>query len=143
MSATVVRKKGSVTIPADIRRAARLAEGDLVEVEMTAEGILLRPKKVIDATQAWFWTPAWQAKEREADQDLAAGRLDRFESDEELMRTLDERTKRVDADACCSRLVLARLGTPDSGAAARFQDGPSEVHRRLAHRPFPVRLTRE
>jgi len=99
MSATVVRKKGSVTIPADIRRAARLAEGDLVEVEMTAEGILLRPKKVIDATQAWFWTPAWQAKEREADQDLAAGRLDRFESDEELMRTLDERTKRVDADA--------------------------------------------
>jgi len=99
MSATVVRKKGSVTIPADIRRAARLAEGDLVEVEMTAEGILLRPKKVIDATQAWFWTPAWQAKEREADQDLAAGRLDRFESDEELMRTLDERTKPVDADA--------------------------------------------
>jgi len=99
MSATVVRKKGSVTIPADIRRAARLAEGDLVEVEMTAEGILLRPKKVIDATQAWFWTPAWQAKEREADQDLAAGHLDRFESDEELMRTLDERTKPVDADA--------------------------------------------
>jgi AbrB family looped-hinge helix DNA binding protein len=99
MSATVVRKKGTLTIPADIRRAARLAEGDLVEVEMTAEGILLRPKKVIDATQAWFWTPAWQAKEREADEDLAAGRLDRFESDEELMRALDDRTKPLDADA--------------------------------------------
>ena len=53
MSATVVRKKGTVTIPADIRKAARLAEGDLVEVEMTADGILLRPRKVIDATQAW------------------------------------------------------------------------------------------
>ncbi len=40
---------------------------------MTSEGILLRPKKVIDATQAWFWTPEWQAGEREADQEYAAG----------------------------------------------------------------------
>ena len=99
MSATVVRKKGTVTIPADIRKAARLAEGDLVEVEMTADGILLRPKKVIDATQAWFWEPAWQAREREADEDLAAGRFDRFEGDDAMMRALDERTKPLDADA--------------------------------------------
>jgi AbrB family looped-hinge helix DNA binding protein len=53
MSATTIRKKGAVTIPADIRKAARLDEGDIVEVEMTEEGILLRPKKLIDATQAW------------------------------------------------------------------------------------------
>jgi len=99
MSAAVVRKKGSVTIPADIRKAARLAEGDLVEVEITAEGILLRPKKVIDATQAWFWESAWQAKEREADEDLAAERFDRFESDDAMVRALDERTKPLDGDA--------------------------------------------
>ncbi len=99
MSSTVIRKKGSLTIPADIRKAARLAEGDLVDVEMTAEGILLRPKKVIDATQAWFWEPAWQAKEREADEDLAAGRFDRFDSDEAMLRALDERAKPLDADA--------------------------------------------
>jgi len=99
VSATVVRKKGSITIPAEIRKAAHLAEGDLVEVEMTAAGILLRPKKVIDATQAWFWEPTWQAREREADQDLAAGRFDRFESDDALTRALDERTKPLDADA--------------------------------------------
>jgi AbrB family looped-hinge helix DNA binding protein len=99
MSSTVMRKKGSLTIPADIRKAAQLDEGDLVEVEMTAEGILLRPKKVIDATQAWFWEPAWQAKEREADEDLAAGRFDRFESNEAMLRALEERMKPLDADA--------------------------------------------
>jgi AbrB family looped-hinge helix DNA binding protein len=99
MSSTVMRKKGSLTIPAEIRKAARLDEGDLVEVEMTAEGILLRPKKVIDATQAWFWEPAWQAKEREADADRAAGRFDRFESDDAMLRALDKRTKPLDADA--------------------------------------------
>jgi AbrB family looped-hinge helix DNA binding protein len=99
MSSTVIRKKGSLTIPADIRKAARLDEGDLVEVEITAEGILLRPKKVIDATQAWFWEPTWQAKEREADEDLAAGRFERFKSDEEFLAALDERMKPLDADA--------------------------------------------
>jgi AbrB family looped-hinge helix DNA binding protein len=99
MSSTVMRKKGSLTIPADIRRAARLAEGDLVEVEMTPEGILLRPKKVIDATQAWFWTPEWQAKEREADEDAAAGRVERFEGDDEFLAALEDRMKPLDADA--------------------------------------------
>jgi len=99
MSQTTVRKKGSVTIPAEIRRAARLVEGDVIEVEMTANGILLRPKKLIDATQAWFWEPAWQAGEREADADAAAGRGDRYESDEDFLAALDARMKPLDADA--------------------------------------------
>jgi len=30
--------------------------------------------------QAWFWTPQWQAMEREADEDLAAGRYEEFGS---------------------------------------------------------------
>ncbi len=34
--------------------AARLQEGDLFEAEVTPEGILLRPQRVVDATQAWF-----------------------------------------------------------------------------------------
>lgn len=99
MSTSIVRGKGQITIPADIRKAARLEEGDPVEVEMTPDGILLRPQKVIDATQAWFWTPEWQAKEREADADLAAGRSERFESDEEFLAALDARMKPLDADA--------------------------------------------
>jgi AbrB family looped-hinge helix DNA binding protein len=98
MSGSIVRKKGTITIPADIRKAARLAEGDIVEVELTADGILLRPKKLIDATQAWFWTAGWQAGEREAEEDLAAGRSDSFGSGEELLDALDERMKPLDAD---------------------------------------------
>ncbi|MGD0455965.1 MAG: hypothetical protein ABSB69_20460 [Solirubrobacteraceae bacterium] len=52
----------------------------------------------IDPEQAWFWTQEWQAKEREADEDLAADRVTRYESDEELLAALDERTKPLDAD---------------------------------------------
>ncbi len=97
--ATTVRAKGQVTIPAEIRQAARLEEGDPVEVEIVDGGILLRPMKMIDASQAWFWTPEWQAGEREADADIAAGRVERFESDEEFLAALEARMKPLDADA--------------------------------------------
>jgi hypothetical protein len=34
--------------------------------------------------EAWFWTEEWQAGEREADAQIAAGQLITFESDEEF-----------------------------------------------------------
>jgi antitoxin PrlF len=45
---------------------------------------------VIDATQAWFWSHAWQAGEREAADDLAAGRSRVFESSDKFLSSLDE-----------------------------------------------------
>lgn len=88
MATTNLRSKGQITIPADIRKAVHLEEGDPVEVEVVADGILLRPQKVIDATQAWFWTAAWQQGEREAAEELARGEGDRHESGEELLAAL-------------------------------------------------------
>lgn len=42
MSATILRSKGQLTIPADVRQRANLEEGDPVEVEVVEGGILLR-----------------------------------------------------------------------------------------------------
>jgi hypothetical protein len=53
----------------------------------------------IDPEQAWFWTREWQQREHVADEDLAAGRVTRYESDEQFLATLDERIKPLDADA--------------------------------------------
>jgi hypothetical protein len=47
-----------------------------------------------DSIQAWFWTPEWQAGEREAEADRAAGRIERFDSCEEFLATLRTRAKR-------------------------------------------------
>jgi AbrB family looped-hinge helix DNA binding protein len=92
MARTTLRAKGQLTLPDEIRQAAHLEEGDLLEAELTAEGILLRPQKLIDATQAWFWSPEWQAGEREADADRAAGRLESFASEQEFTDALRART---------------------------------------------------
>jgi AbrB family looped-hinge helix DNA binding protein len=88
--AATIRNKGQVTIPAEIRRAARLEDGDHVEVSIVEEGILLRPQKVIDATQAWFWSAAWQAGEREASEELEAGKGKIYESSDDFLASLDE-----------------------------------------------------
>lgn len=50
-----------------------------------------------DPDQTWFWTPEWQAKEREADADIAAGRVTYFDSDEAFLDALDERSKHADS----------------------------------------------
>lgn len=93
MARTTLRAKGQLTLPEDIRRGAHLEEGDLLEAELTSDGILLRPQRVIDASQAWFWTPAWQEGEREADADRAAGRIEAFESGDGFLRALEGRAK--------------------------------------------------
>ena len=83
----VLGRRGQVTIPAEVRRAAQIEPGHAFEVEITDEGILLRPAE-IDPDQTWFWTPEWQAKEREADRAIAEGRFTRSYSDEEFLASL-------------------------------------------------------
>src|SRR5438874_1993842 len=94
MARTTLRGKGQLTLPEEIRRAARLEEGDLLEAELTPDGILLRPQKLVDATQAWFWSPEWQSGERKAESDLAAGRVEVFDDGDEFIRALRKRSKR-------------------------------------------------
>ncbi len=91
MTIGTVRAKGQITLPREIREAAHIEEGDAIEFEITDDGILLRPKKQIDASQAWFWTPEWQAGEREAEADIAAGRTTFYASGEEFIKALEER----------------------------------------------------
>ena len=47
------------------------------------------PKQVIDKDQTWFWRKEWQAAEREAEDDLRAGRVKAFDTLDELVADLD------------------------------------------------------
>lgn len=92
MSSATIWGKGHITIPRAVREKAHLEEGDIVEFEVREEGILMRPKKMVDATQAWYWTDAWQEGERQADDDILAGRTQSFEA-EDFTDVLKERSK--------------------------------------------------
>ncbi len=83
-----VTRNGQVTLPAEARRQLRLEEGDYVEVRVTEDSIILTPKILIDKSQAYFWTPEWQAAEREASADIAAGRVHEFDDVDALIASL-------------------------------------------------------
>jgi hypothetical protein len=44
----------------------------------------------VAGSQAWYWSPEWQEGEREADEDLAEGRYQRFTTTEDMDKALGE-----------------------------------------------------
>jgi AbrB family looped-hinge helix DNA binding protein len=84
---------GQVTIPKEIRTKTNMQSGDFVEVKIDEEGrIILVPKKLVDASQAYFWTEEWQKGERAADEDIKAGRVNKFKSAAEAVKYLEDKT---------------------------------------------------
>jgi len=89
MALTKVTRNFQVSIPKEIRDKIRIEQGDFIEVSERDGEIVMTPKKLIDADQAWFWTPEWQRSEREADEDIKAGRVSGpFKTIEELKKHL-------------------------------------------------------
>jgi AbrB family looped-hinge helix DNA binding protein len=84
-----VTRHGQITLPASVRERLGIEEGDLVEIEVEDERAVLMPKKVVDKSQAYFWTRKWQEGEQEADEDIKAGRVKSFDSVEELISDLE------------------------------------------------------
>jgi bifunctional DNA-binding transcriptional regulator/antitoxin component of YhaV-PrlF toxin-antitoxin module len=66
-----------------------IEEGDLVEIEIINDRAVLVPQKLVDKSQAYFWTKKWQEGEKKADEDIAAGRVKSFNSAEELLKDLE------------------------------------------------------
>lgn len=85
-------KSGQVSLPKEIRKKTNMQPGDFVDVELDDGGhIILTPKKLIDTSQAYFWTEEWQKGERKADEDIKAGRVKRFKSAEEAVKYLESK----------------------------------------------------
>jgi antitoxin PrlF len=83
-----LRSNGQLTLPAGVRATAHAAAGDVFVAEVQDDTIVLRPKKLVDASQAYFWTDEWQAAEREASEDISKGRVKGFRSAESMIRDL-------------------------------------------------------
>ena len=83
-----VTRHGQITLPSSVRKALDIEEGDLVEIQVMGERAVLKPKKLVDKSQAYFWTKRWQEGEREADKDIKARRVKAFDTVDELIKDL-------------------------------------------------------
>jgi antitoxin PrlF len=86
---TRVTRKSQITILTAVRRAAGIEEGDLLVVTVEGNTIALIPKKLVDKSQTYFSSEAWQHGEREATQDIAGGRVRAFSDVDELITAID------------------------------------------------------
>ena len=86
---TKVQRNFQVTLPASVRKKIHLKVGDLVQVEATEDGILLRPVETVDRAQTWFWSAGWQAEERKVQEDIRKGRLKTSKNVETFLKDLE------------------------------------------------------
>ena len=78
-----------IRISKDVMQALNIEKGDYVEVEIDQGRIILKPRKLIDPTQGWYWTKEWQQMEAEVDEELEKDRLsDEFRTAEEGLKWL-------------------------------------------------------
>lgn len=83
-----IQKNFNITLPKRVREIFRLRMGDFVKFMVVKDGILLEPKKLVDSSQAYFWTKEWQKEELEAEKDIRVGRVSKTKNAKELIRQL-------------------------------------------------------
>jgi bifunctional DNA-binding transcriptional regulator/antitoxin component of YhaV-PrlF toxin-antitoxin module len=87
-----MQSRGVVALPRELRKRMHLDEpGAQLEMTEREDGVIeVRAQMAVPVTQSWFWTKEWQQREREADADIAAGRVTRYEDAESFLDALPD-----------------------------------------------------
>jgi AbrB family looped-hinge helix DNA binding protein len=96
MSIVKISSGGQVRIPKEIMDKLNISAGDYLDFEFIDETVIVKPKKLIDADQAWFWTREWQEEEKKAEEDIKKGRVSKvFKTAGEGISHLKKRRKEL------------------------------------------------
>ena len=80
-----------VRIPKRIMQMLNIETGDFVEIEIEQNQIVLKPRKLIDPSQGWYWTKEWQKMESEVEKQIELNEMsDKFNNPEDAMKWLKE-----------------------------------------------------
>ena len=88
----MLRKLGAnyqVALPREIVKKLHLNKSDLLDIRIVEGGVYLKPHVSIPKDQEYFFTPEWQKDEKEAEEDIKAGRVTKTKNLNELFDTLD------------------------------------------------------
>jgi len=79
-----------IALPARVRKKFHIKVGDFLETKVVKEGILLKPKELIDKDQTYFWAREWQEAEKKIDEDFKSGRFQTFKNIDDFLKDLDK-----------------------------------------------------
>ncbi len=78
-------QRGTVVLPKEVRR-----DVESVEVVRRPDGVIeLRTQVPAEAAQTWFWSERWQQMERDADVDIASGRIRTYDDADTFLADLE------------------------------------------------------
>lgn len=92
MSAVMkISPQGQIRIPKKVMNSLKLLPGDYVELDVENGQAILKPRKLIDPSQGWYWTKQWQETESLIDQELENGQHSPvFQTAEEGLKWLNK-----------------------------------------------------
>jgi AbrB family looped-hinge helix DNA binding protein len=70
-----ISPQGQIRIPKKVMETLGIDKGDYVEVAIEEAQIVLKPRKLIDPSQGWYWTKEWQKMEVQVDKEIDKGSL--------------------------------------------------------------------
>ena len=86
-----ISPQGQIRIPKKIMAMLGIEKGDYVEVDVEGRNIVLKPRKLIDPSQGWYWTKEWQEVEARADEEIEKDQLSpEFETAEQGLKWLQK-----------------------------------------------------
>jgi len=84
-----ISPQGQIRIPKKIMITLGIEKGDYVEVDIEKGQIVLKPRKLIDPSQGWYWTKEWQKMESRVDDEIKEGHVSpKFKTAEEGLKWL-------------------------------------------------------
>ncbi len=80
-----VQRRNLISIPKEIRERLNITEGDILDIRLENNKIVIEPFKLVPSSQAYFWSKENQEQMLEAKKDAATGNIREFSNIDEFL----------------------------------------------------------
>ncbi len=88
-----VQRRNLISLPKEVREKLNISEGDVLDIRIEGNKIVMEPYKLIPSSQTYFWTEKTQKDMLEAKRDKEAGKIREFKNIDEFMEGLNNDQK--------------------------------------------------
>ncbi|AGA70083.1 transcriptional regulator, AbrB family [Desulfitobacterium dichloroeliminans LMG P-21439] len=85
-----VQKRNLISLPRDIREKLNISEGDVLDIRMDDNKIIIEPMKLVPSDQAYFWSDRVQKDMLEAKNDVESGNVREFSAIREFLDGIEQ-----------------------------------------------------
>lgn len=85
-----VQKRNLISIPRDIRDFLNIQEGDVLDITLVDNKIVIEPMKLVPTSQAYFWTEKTQRDLLDAKEDVESGNTREFKTVKEFLDGIEQ-----------------------------------------------------